>query len=284
MPRHFRPSLGLLLATGAAALAVACGGGAEPPASTPDASPVATIDVSAVPELQDGTLTVGSDMSYAPMEFLEEGTANPAGVDIDLARAIGRQFGVEVQLVNTGYEGLIAFPDSTEFDIVMSAITITPERAERLDFVPYLDVGTGIVVPAGNPNGITGLGDLCGLRVAVQLGTIQHNLVQDLSGECADPIDIAIFETNPLAVQDLRTGGSDANLSDYPVAQLDVERAEGDLEVVRAEVDPAPYGIVVRQGSPQLKAALAQALDALIASGEYEAILAGWGVEALALP
>jgi polar amino acid transport system substrate-binding protein len=268
----------------------ACDGGAEPPGAetegataTPTPKPTPAVDVSIVPELEDGVLTVGSDMSYAPMEYLEEGTTNPAGVDIDLARAIGRQFGVQVELVNVGSEGLIAFPDSKEFDIIMSAITITPERAEKVDFVPYLDVGTGIVVPAGNPEGIESLDDLCGLTVAVQLGTIQHNLVQDLSDECADAIELVTFETNPLAVQDVRTGGADANLSDYPVAQFDVERAEGDLEVIRADVEPAPYGIVVRKDSAELKAALEQALAALVASGEYEAILRDWGVEALAL-
>ncbi|MEX1255247.1 MAG: ABC transporter substrate-binding protein [Dehalococcoidia bacterium] len=272
-------------ALGAALALTACGGqtSVDPPASTPDAIPGA-VDVSNVPELQDGMLTVGSDISYAPMEFFEEGTETPAGLDIDLAKAIARKLGVQVEFENTGYEGLLAFVNSGEFDIVMSALTITEDRQKLADFVPYLLVGTGILVPAGNPDDINGLENLCGRTVTVVLGSIQSTLVSKLSDEqCDDPIDVVAFAKNPLAVQDLRTGGSDANLSDMPVASFDAEQSDGALEVVGTQIDPAPYGIVVRKGSPELKAAIEAAVAALMASNEYAEILADWGLESTAL-
>jgi polar amino acid transport system substrate-binding protein len=276
----------LAAAIGALLALTACGGGtqAEPPASTPE--PVeGTVDVSNVPELQDGTLTVGSDMSYAPMEFFEAGTETPAGLDIDLARAIARRLGVEAELLNTGFEGLIAFADSDEFDIVMSALTITPERQKSADFVPYLYVGTGILVPEGNPDGVQDVGDLCGLTAAVMLGSIQQALIQGISDEqCpAEPINVVTFDSNPAAVEDLRTGGSDVNLADYPVASYDAQQSGGALEVVGAQLDPAPYGIVVRKGSPELRAAIEAAVAGLMESDEYDAILADWGLESTAL-
>src|SRR3990172_9256317 len=61
----------------------------------------ATIDVSGVPELTDGTLTAGSDIAYAPFEFYQEGTQTEDGLDVDLAKAIAELLGVQVEFVNS---------------------------------------------------------------------------------------------------------------------------------------------------------------------------------------
>jgi len=241
-------------------------------------------DVSGVPELQDGTLTIGSDIAYAPIEFYQPGTEIADGLDVDLANAIAAYLGVDVEFVNSGFDGLIASLNTDEFDAVMSAMTINEERSQEVDFVPYLNVGTGILVETGNPNGIQSLEDLCGLTVAVQLGTVQETLVRTQSDACTDAIDVVTFDTNPLAVEDLRTGGSDANLADYPVAYLDAQESDGALEVLSVQLDPAPYGIAVRQDSDALQAILEQALQAIISSGEYQQILADWDLESTALP
>ena len=84
-------------------------------------------------------------------------------------------------------------------------------------------------------------------------------------------------------MEDLRTGGSDANFSDFPVAAEDAAQSEGDLEVVEPQIDPEPYGIGVAKGSAELNDAIADALQAIIDSGEYGDILAKWDLEAVAL-
>lgn len=291
LPRYLRNPLLLLVVLGLAALLLfaACDDD-EDEEPTVEETPTAeegetpeVIDISGVPELTDGVLTIGSDIAYAPIEFYQEGTEIADGLDVDLAEAIGEVLGVEVEFINSGFDGLIAALNTEEFDIVMSAMTINEERSQLVDFVPYLNVGNGIVVPAGNPDNIQGLEDLCGLTVAVQLGTTQETLVRDQSALCDDEIDVVTFDTNPLAVEDLRTGGADANLSDYPVAYLDAQESNGDLEVLRVQVDPAPYGIAVRKTSTALRGVLEQALDAVIASGEYDQILAEWDLESTAL-
>jgi ABC-type amino acid transport substrate-binding protein len=143
-----------------------------------------TIDISGVPELEDGVLNVGSDIAYAPFEFYQEGTEIPDGLDIDLAKAIGDMLGVDVGFLNTGFDGIIPALQTEDFDVIMSAMTITEDRSKEIDFVPYLSVGTGIVVPVGNPNNIHELSDLCGLTVAVQVGTIQEQLLNDQNEKC----------------------------------------------------------------------------------------------------
>ncbi len=250
-----------------------------------DGGAAGAIDISGVPELEDGVLSVGSEIAYAPFEFFQEGTEIEDGLDIDLARAIAEELGVQVEFINLGFDGLIPALQTAEFDILVSAMTIRPDREEQIDFIPYITVGTGIVVPAGNPNNVQGLDDLCGLTVAVQVATIQVTFLEDLNQDgCADSnIDIVTFDSNPLAVEDLRTGGSDAQFSDFPVAAEDAAQSGGDLEVVGTQIDPEPYGIGVSKGSTELNDVIADALQAIMDSGEYDEILAKWGLEGIAL-
>ncbi|MCH8051681.1 MAG: ABC transporter substrate-binding protein [Chloroflexi bacterium] len=277
MPRLFRTVLTLcIVALAAAFVFAACN-------DDDDGGDDNGGGVSGVPELEDGVLNVGSDIAYAPFEFYEEGTTTPDGLDIDLAEAIAAQLGVEIEFLNIGFDGIIPSLDVGDFDVLISAMTITDERSEVIDFVPYITVGTGIVVPAGNPDGITGVADLCGKTVAVQIGTIQVDILEAQNASCAEEINIVIFDTNPVAVEDVRTGGSDANFSDFPVAAEDAALSDGTLEVVDTQIDPEPYGLGVRKTSSELKTALADALQAIIDNGIYAGILADWGLEAVAL-
>jgi len=277
----------LVLALAAVLAFAACKDDEKKTGTTPSASPTpAAIDISGVPELADGKLLIGSDIAYAPLEFYQTGTETPDGLDVDLAKAIAEALGVEVEFVNSGFDGIIPALNTEEFDAVMSAMTIDEERSQLVDFVPYLNVGVGIVVPAGNPNNIAGLDDLCGLTVAVQLGTVQEKGLKALNDEtCGDnDVKIVTFDTNPLAVEDVVTGGADANFSDFPVAFLDAQQSDGALEVVEPAPNPQPYGIAVRKGSTELKGVLTEALQAVKSSGKYDEVLAKWDLESTALP
>ena len=234
----------------------------------------------AAPELEDGVLQVGADIAYAPMEFFEEGTENAMGLDIDLAGAIAEELGVEAEFVNTGWDGIIPALEAARFDVIMSSMTITEERQQEIDFVAYFTAGTGILVEAGNPQEIETLADLCGKTVAAQVGTIQVEQMEAQNEECEDEINIVTFDLNPMAVEQLRLGRADAVLADYPVAGYDAILSEGELEVVGEQFESAPYGVGLRKDSTELKAAIEDALEAIMDSGEYDDILAEWGLEA----
>jgi polar amino acid transport system substrate-binding protein len=270
---------GLALAATVVFAACGGGGGGEFVCSPPETG----TPVEGVPELEDGTLNIGSDIAYAPFEFFQEGTEIADGLDVDLARCLAEEMGVGISFLNTGFDGIIPALQTEDFDIVVSAMTITDERSEVIDFVAYITVGTGIVVPTGNPNNIQTLDDLCGLTVAVQVGTIQVDMLEEQNDSCDDPIDIVVFENNPLAVADLRTGGSDANFSDFPVSAEDAAQSEGDLEVVETQIAPEPYGIGVRKESTELNDAIAGAVQAIRDSGKYDEVLEEWDLEAVAL-
>ena len=286
MKRWLRRSLFLALAVVLAGfLAVACGDDEEGEEATPAAEETPAAGVTA-PELEDGTLQILSDIAYAPIEFYEAGTNEATGLDVDLADALGEKLGVEVEFINTGFDGIIGALAAEDGDVIMSAMTITPERSEEIDFIPYINVGTGTLVAAGNPEGIAALEDLCGLTVAVQEGTIQQDMLDELNADaCADnQMDVVTFDQNPLAVEELRVGGADAVLADFPVALNDANESDGELEVVGDQFPTLmPYGIGLRKESTELKSALEDALQEIRDDGTYDSILAEWGLESAAL-
>jgi len=258
-------------------------------AAAQDETPVATIDISGVPELEDGMLTVGSDIAYAPIEFYEEGTQNAMGMDVDLMAALAAVLGVDFEFLQVADFGAIVLDLTTErYDVVMSAISITPEREAEIDFIPYFGpVGTGILVQAGNPEGIAAPEDLCGLNVAAQVGTYQVDQVNALNdGACADnPIKLTTLPDNPTAVQELLLGRVVAELADDPVTAYSAATSEGGLvEIATTRFEAAPYGIGVRKDSTDLRAVLEQALQQIISDGTYLEILTDWGQEEFAIP
>ncbi len=264
---RFFPLLGALTLVALLAFAACEGGGEEKPG---------------VPELQDGTLDVGSDIAYAPIEFFQEGTEIPDGLDVDLANALAQKLGVEAKFQNTGFDGIIGALQAKRFDVIMSAMTVTDERKKETGFIPYFTAGTGILVPKGNPKKIQNFENLCGLKVAVQVGTIQADQVNSANdGVCASKkIDLSTFPKNPDAVQQLKIGRVDAELADFPVAAFDAKQSEGQLEVAPNQFEAAPYGIGLRKDSTGLNQKLTEALKAIRDDGTYDNILKKWGLEA----
>jgi polar amino acid transport system substrate-binding protein len=256
------------------------------PAGTPSGTPAGT-PAAGVPELEDGVLQVGSDIAYAPIEFFEEGTTTPLGLDIDLGNALAEELGVRTEFTNSGFDGLIGALNVSRFDAIMSAMTITEGRSKQIDFVPYLSAGTDILVPKGNPKNIKGTEDLSGLNAAVELGTIQVEQLTDANEELKAAgkaeINITTFDVNPLAVEQLHLGRADAVLADSPVVANDARLSEGELEALGLAIKAAPYGIGVRKTSTELKAAIEDALQKVIKSGKYDEILKTWGFESGAI-
>jgi polar amino acid transport system substrate-binding protein len=260
------------------------GGATKTPTKSTAATktPSAGIDISGVPELKDGKLTVGSDIEYAPIEYFVEGTQNATGLDVDLMNAMGEAMGVDVEFQQVAdFAAIVQDLKTKRYDVVMSAISITVERRAEIDFVEYFGpAGTGVLVPTGNPKGITSIEGLCGLTVGAQVGTVQVDYMNEFNGkQCAtNPINIKTYPDNPTAVQELGLGRLDAELADDPVAAYSAAQSTGKLvEVAATRFDSAPYGIGVRKDSPELNAALKDALQAIKDNGQYASILDKWG-------
>jgi polar amino acid transport system substrate-binding protein len=238
-------------------------------------------------------IRVGSDISYAPVEFYDAfapdvldrpvGEPEPQvrGIDPDLATELGRKLGVRFSFVNTGFDELIPSLQDGKFDVIISSMTATPERAREISFLEYFQAGTSILVAKGNPERIRAMGDLCGATVTLQAGTIHEELVAAQQPDCgARPIKARPLESGTQVVLEVKFGRADAALADFPVAAYNAKvSGQGrDFQVVGEQIDPGPYGIGVRKDDADLQAVLQEALRAVIEDGSYDRVLTKWNV------
>ncbi len=243
-----------------------------------------------------GLLQVGSDITYKPVEFRSNGKVT--GIDPDLAVAMEKALGIKLNFNNATFDTLMGGLKSQRYDIAMSAMTDTKERQQGIDsstgkkigqgvdFIDYLNVGVSLYTQKGKTNGIDGWETLCGKKIAVQRGTVSHDLAKDKSKACEKndekPISIEAFDNDSEAQTRLRTGGVDAVSSDYPVAAYAVKVSGGgkDFEMVGgAPLKAAPYGIAVPKGQEKLRDALKAAVELTIKNGSYAKVLDKWDVK-----
>ena len=280
-----------------ALLAGGCTGGRDParPAGTPAAAEGLTDLGRRLPQRirTAREIRVGSDVSYAPVEFydafapdvLDRPVGDPEpqvrGIDPDLATELGRKLGVRFTFVNTPFDELIPSLKADRFDLIISSMTATPERARRIGFLEYFEAGTSILVPRGNPERIGSMADLCGATVTLQSGTIHEELVHDQQADCGGRrIKTRPLDSGTQVVLEVKFGRADAALADFPVAAYNAKvSGQGrDFEVVGEQIDPGPYGIGVRKDDTDLQRVLQEALRAVIEDGSYDRVLIKWNV------
>lgn len=219
-----------------------------------------------------GRLRVGIDATYPPFGSIEGGELS--GFDVDIAGAIARELGVTAELVNASFDGVFPALQNGTFDAVISAVTITPERAATMLFSdPYIAAGQQIVVR--NDSTIAGPEDLTGRTVGVQINTTAQFVMEKRAG-----VTIAKYNTIDLALLDLQNGRVDAVASDGPVLRYMVRRSFAGLKPAGAEYTDEQFGIVLARGSDDLRRAVNAALWRLQDGGEYRKIYATWFGEA----
>ena len=235
---------------------------------------------------EDGKITVGTDSSYAPSEFLDEDGETIIGFDIDLFSAVAEKIGFEAEFESASFDSIIAGVGSDRYEVGVSSFTINPERLAEATMVSYFSAGTQWATQAGNPEDVDP-DNACGTSVAVQRGTVQVDDMTARSDECRPPatsaIDIQQFEGQDEATAAIVSGRVDAGLADSPVMAYAVSQTNEQLELLGDIYDSAPYGYVVPLAETEFGQVLADALTALIEDGTYAEILEKWGVEAGAI-
>jgi polar amino acid transport system substrate-binding protein len=242
---------------------------------------------------QSGTIVVATDASYAPNEFLPEGSNDPIGMDIDLANALGQVMGLKVTIEPASFDGIIAGINAGRYDMSLSSFTDTKAREESVNFVTYFNAGTSTMVLAGNPQNIKTVTDLCGRPVGAENGTTQLSLLNDATVDgsvvkaCTDagkPAPVAQgFPKQTDVNSALAAGRIDAYLADSPVVAYAVKQTGDKFEMVGEDQGTAPYGIALPKDPAALTTTVQQAMQKLIDSGAYQKILDNWGVSSGAI-
>jgi polar amino acid transport system substrate-binding protein len=267
MTLHVRRQLLLRSAAliGAGLLAAACGK-KEPP---PPAAPVAASAPAAAPAK---VVVVGTDAAYAPFESQNE-KGEIVGFDIDVVKAIAAKAGFEVKFVNTPWEGIFNALTQGDRDMVVSAVTITDERRQTMDFSdPYFDAQQLIAVRKDSK--VTAFADLKKLKVGVQTGTTGDEAVTKLLGKTSP--NIKRFESTPLALKELESSGVDAVVADNGVVVHYVANNPGGnfKTVSDKEFVPEQYGIAVKKGNAELLGKINKGLADIKADGSYAKLYA----------
>lgn len=223
---------------------------------------------------------VGTDAAYAPFESQNE-KGEIVGFDIDVVKAVAAKAGIEVKFVNTPWEGIFNTLNQGDRDLLVSAITITDEREQTMDFsAPYFDAKQLIAVKENAK--IKTLADLKKLKVGVQTGTTGDEVVTKLIGK--NSANIKRFESTPLALKELEAGGVDAVVADNGVVIHYVANNAGSKfrTVDDSSFTPEQYGIAVKKGNAELLEKINTALAAIKADGSYDKIYASYFGAALA--
>ena len=232
-----------------------------------------------------GTLTVGSDISYPPQEYFDPaGSTNATGFDMDVAKAMAAQMGLKFTAVNTKFASIIPSLTAKKFDIIMSAMTISDERKQQVQFVPYFVAGESFVVAKGSSAHPTKLEDLCGQNVAVEKGTAEETEANDQndaakSGKCAsNKIKLSSFDTDTEALTQLKKGTVAIHFTDSPVAGYELSK-DSTLAISGAVIETAPEGIAVRKDDSAMLTAIQKAFKAIEDDGTYDSLLSKWGLK-----
>jgi polar amino acid transport system substrate-binding protein len=233
-----------------------------------------------------GVLKVATDLT-PPISFHSD-DGNLVGIDADLAAALGIILQVKVEITDVG-AGAAIVPSilSRRFDMSISGINDDPELEKQVDVIDYMFDATTIMTIKDNPLGIKGMSDLCGRTVAVPVGTFQERMVEATSTRCSTAIKIMTIPKMPDVLQSVRTGRADATVNGYATSVYTTEHQTGNGKGLQALPDVrlavGYLGMLAAKDNPQLREAVVAALQQMVASGAYEAIMKKWGLGPLAV-
>lgn len=223
---------------------------------------------SGIAHAQSNVLKVGTDATFPPMEFTENGKRT--GFDIELVEAVARKMGKQVEWVDIDFKGLIPGLVSRRFDMAVSAIYITDERKKVVDFTDPYYAG-GLVAMVKDGSSIRKLSDLEGKKVTVQVGTKSVSYLQ----EHFPKVQRIEVEKNQEMFNLVDIGRADAAVTGKPAAYQYV-RTRGGLRVLDEQLTTEEYGMALRKDEPELRKAVNDALAQLKADGTYAAIVNKW--------
>ena len=219
------------------------------------------------------TITVATDATWPPMEYIDE-NKEIVGFDIDLLNMAAEEAGFEVEYRNTAWDGIFAGLANGNYDAVISSVTITDKRKETMDFsIPYINAGQVLIVQ-NSTTGVNTLEDLEGEAVGAQIGTTGAFEVDKVDG-----VELKTYDELGLAIEDLVNGRISGVVADTPIAAdfaLQNESYKGQLKIVGEPFTDEYYGVAVKKGNDEVLEKINEGLRKVLDAGKDEELKDKW--------
>lgn len=217
--------------------------------------------------LEKGVLKVGMEIGYPPFEYFDTDGKTPAGFDVQLGKEISKRLGLEMQIVDTAWDGIFAGIDTDKYDCIMSAVTITGERKEKYDFSrPYIGNGQSMVLTKNSKVTAKTPEELGGLKVAYQAETTSDIYMTKLADNGLK-FEAEEYDKVLNCFDDLKLGRVDAVVADSLVSVDYVNKPDSPF-VMAWKADPTEFfGVCLKKGNTKLAEAVNKALTDMYADG-----------------
>ena len=221
--------------------------------------------------LQQGTLSVGMEIGYPPMEYFGADGKTPIGFDVEMAKALAKKMDLEVKFVDTAWDGIFAGVNTSKYDCIISSVTINEARQRAHNFSkPYIRNTLAIVLPKDSTLDVNSPEDLAGMGVAYQEETTADDYMTNLAeeGMVFTPYE---YDKVMYCFDELKLGRVDAIVTDLLVAYDYIAPADNPFKIVW-EGGEEEFGICMKKGNDALTEAINKALDELFEEGAMRQI------------
>jgi cystine transport system substrate-binding protein len=227
-----------------------------------DTNTPAGTDNSLTSVLDSGTLVIGTEGTYRPFSFHEGGSGKLTGYDVEVARAVANQMGVEAKFEETQWDAIFAGLTAGRWDTVANQVSRTPERIAAYEFSTPYTYSTGVIVVPADNTSITSFASLQGMTTAQSLTSNWYTLATQ-SGA-----NIEAVEGWAQSVALVEQGRVDATVNDK-LTFLDYAKTNGakNLKIAAETEERSESAFAVAKGGTKLAEAVSDALKALTADG-----------------
>lgn len=218
--------------------------------------------------VEEGKFKIGVSVDYPPFEYYAEDGKTALGFDIDLGKEVASRLGLEAVVVDTDWDGLMAGLDSERYDVIMSGMTITPERCEKYNFsTPYIGNGQAILLAQNSTLAISKPEDLNGKKVGYQTQTTSDNFMKKLKAEGKIDYLPAEYDKSFNAFDDLKFNRIDAVVCDSLVAADYLSKTSSEYRLVWTGLSDELMGICLSKSKTDFLEKINQAIASIIADG-----------------
>lgn len=219
---------------------------------------------------KSGKLVIGTSADYAPYEYhaMIDGKDTIIGIDISIVEEIAKDLGVQLEIVDMGFDGLLSALNTDKVDIVIAGMNPDEDRKKAVDFSKiYYEAKQGVLVRAEDKDKIKSLADLSGKKVGAQLGTTQESIAKE---QMKDSTLVSLGKI-PDLVMELKNKKIDALVVEFPVANGYVKN-NNDLALsdITVEEESGGSAVAVKKGNSDLVKLIDKSLDRLMSDGSID--------------